>query len=268
MCSAFRSANGFVLTIHQNQKQSTVDQEISSLTERLVAASGDLTLAEARIGQIAATPAVASLQGTTDMINSPVLVRLREREAEAKLALARLENSFAPQSPGFNAAKQEVATVQSLITAEVKRIRDALEADRSAAAQRVTLLKASLKDAEARKLSLDAVQGELLGREMVANSKRSIYDAVLNRYNVLLTEQQYQIADAMIVAAAFVPTQSVYPKTTLFLLIGLLVSLGFGAFLALIFERSKQAPSDLPTTGVAPDVTTPSERKLRAAKRA
>jgi len=43
------------------------------------------------------------------MINAPVLLKLRDREAEAKLALARLENSFQPMSPGFKQPKRNSA---------------------------------------------------------------------------------------------------------------------------------------------------------------
>jgi len=129
---SFRAENGMILTDTSNARQSTVDQELAQLNQQLTAARGG-RIAAARTEQISSSVEAGSLQGTSEMINAPVLLKLRGSQAEAKLALARLENSFQPMSPGFNAAKAELSNVQALIAHELARTRQGLIADLNAA---------------------------------------------------------------------------------------------------------------------------------------
>src|SRR5258706_4991218 len=121
--------------------------------------------------------------------------------------------------PGFNAAKAELSNVQALIAHEHARTRQGLIAELNAAKAKLAIMEAQVEAAKTRKFKLDNAQVELSAREAVAASKRSIYDAVLNRFNQLLAEQRFDAADAKLISAAAVPTRAVYPKTSLYLLI-------------------------------------------------
>ncbi len=233
---SFRAENGMILTDTSNARQSTVDQELAQLNQQLTAARGEVAFAAARLEQISSSVEAGSLQGTSEMINAPVLLKLRDREVEAKLALAR--------SPGFNAAKAELSNVQALIAHELARTRQGLIADLNAANAKLALMEAQVEAAKTRKFKLDNAQVELSAREAVAASKRSIYDAVLNRFNQLLAEQRFDAADAKLISAAAVPTRAVYPKTSLYLLIGLLISGAIGLAIAYMAERFEQPRQD------------------------
>ena len=54
---------------------------------------------------------------------------------------------------------------------------------------------------------------------MLAASKKSIYDTVLQRYNTLMAEQRFQNSDASIISLAAVPVEPVFPKIALFLVV-------------------------------------------------
>ena len=237
---SYRAQHNLVLVQHSNERQeSLADQELRLISEQLVSASLDETRDRARLAQFNAPSASGILSATTEVLDNPVIVKLRQREAEARTTLNRVTAAAQPGglNPLVESAKADLKSVEDTLRRELTRSRESISSDLRQAEARVGMLQSQVKKATAGKITLDQAEIELKGRETYAAAKRSIYQIVLNRYNTLLAEQGFNGADAKVISTASVPTRPAFPKTSLFLAFATLASAAGAAAAAFATDR-------------------------------
>lgn len=182
--------------------------------------------------------------------------------------LARLEADYDEKStylkddyPEMVRLRSRIDALKTAINSETKTVSGSLYAEYQAAlaeeqtlTQRVRQLSANVLDERER-----SIQYNILKRELDTN--RSLYDALLERYNEVGVAGGIGTPQASIVDRAQVPGSPFSPNIPLYLLVGLVLGLGTGVAAAFIYEfltDTIKTPEDVreklhvPVLGVIP----------------
>lgn len=241
----YRARNNIVLVQRANQQETLSGQELKQINEQLVSAELDATRERSRLVQFDEKAKPGDFSATTEILNGPIVAKLRQREVDARGALARLISIYPDGGSVLVGARAELASIEATMREELDRTRETIRSDLRQAETRAQLLQHRLKDASDRKLVRDLAEVELKGHETYAAAKRSIYEVVLNRYNTLLAEQGFSAADSKVISLATTPTQQAFPKTGLFLTFAGLVSATAAGCAALATDRLRTGVTSL-----------------------
>ncbi len=158
-----------------------------------------------------------SLDASEEVLNSPLIQRLRERQVALQAQIAELSTTLLPGHPRIRALQGQVANLESQIRSEGKKVLASLQtAARIAAAREESLLK-SLNEAKA-DVSRSNDQGiELRALEREATAQRELLESFLARYReaAARTDANYLPADARIISHAVAPNEPSFPKKTM-----------------------------------------------------
>lgn len=250
----YRAKNNLIAVQRATQQQeSLVDQELRQVNDQMIGARNDATRERVRLTQIESILTDGTVSATSDVLNSPVLMKLRQREADASSTLVRLRSAYITGTV-VSTAQSELDSIQETIRREIDRAREGIRANLREAEARVQMFTQRMQQTTQKKIELDQAEIGLKGRETYATAKRSIYEVVLGRYNTLISEQGFNSADAKIISPATVPTQAAFPKTSLFLGIAAMFSAASAAGAALAYERFRGGVSSLRAHLLASDV--------------
>lgn len=218
------------------QRESLADQELRQVHDQLVGAWNDVTRERSRLAQLDESAETGTAAPTLDAANNPILVKLRTQEAEASSTLARLKGASL-RGTVVATAQAELDSIRKTIREEYSRLRAGTKASMQEAEGRAEMFTQRMKEATQKRVDLDQASVEMKGLETYASAKRSIYEIVLSRYNTLLSERGFNVADAKIISSATIPSRPAFPKTGLFLGIALLFSTTAAAGLAFVIEQ-------------------------------
>lgn len=247
----FRQLHGLVDT-----RQGTVtQQQLAELNTQLIMAQAEAATAEANLRS------VGSGAASTLAVNSSLISRLREREAEAIARQTDLTTRLGPSHPQRQIIENELRELRSQITTETERVRQSLANQATAARSRVGALQGQLRTIQgtATRSAESEAQLALLLRE--ADAKRTIYQRFQETAQQTAQPSRSNQADARIVTAAVAPTNPSGPKTALFVGSGGMVGLLLAAALALLlaeldrgYERVEEieTATGLPALGALP----------------
>ena len=209
----FRAESGLLL----------VDENATLVTQQLADASAELARVRAQKADAQARAAVvkrAVERGETsgqfvNAVESEVMQRLRERQAETQSTIADLSVTLLEGHPRIKGLRSQLRDIDAQIRAETAKQLRGLEAEAELAQIRedelLTQLNA-LKDASAR-AGNEEVQLRALERE--ATAQRDLLEAYLSRYREAASrsDRGNLPADARVIATAIVPASPYFPKT-------------------------------------------------------
>ncbi|MEM7316465.1 MAG: polysaccharide biosynthesis tyrosine autokinase [Planctomycetota bacterium] len=230
----FRSSNN----IYAEDGPTLNQQELSDLNRELIVARAGLAETEAKLSLVRNLRAQGqSLDSISEVVNSPLIVRLREQETELLRQEAELGNLYGERHPRMLDLKNEIAQLATKIDSEVDRIIRTLNNDLSVATTRVSTIEEqldSLKSVNAVDQSADVRLKEL---ERQALASRELYETFLQRFKE--TREQVQIVqpDVRIFATASAPNFPSSPGKKLFAAGGFAVFFIVGCLFAIVFER-------------------------------
>lgn len=226
----YRARNNLITT----ERGPLYEQQLSELSSHLIRALGDRAQAEA----VAERAAALRRRGGTpselaDVLGSPTIARLREREVEASRRVAETSSRFGPSHPEARSASSELVAVRRQIADEAARVLASLETTVEAARAREAELRRQVDALVALSTVRSADAVALRGLESSADTYRRIYDSFFARYTQATQEQTFPIPDARIVTTATPPTRPSNPDP-LFTIAGgaaIGILLGFAAAL-------------------------------------
>lgn len=233
-------------------------QELSELNTQLILADAARSEAQARAKSIRDLLASkGTVDGSAEVLNSPLIQRLREQEAQLSGKLAELSVTYLPNHPKVIAVNSEIVKLQRQIRSEALKIVEGLEEQAKIAASRVVSLKSSLDGLKQRETTanIDDVKLRALEREAAAN--RQLLEALLNRYSDASARQQVtaQPGLARIIQRAGIPSSPAFPKSGPTVLLATLAgfALGLGlAFLMEIMAAAGRSSTAMPAPAPAP----------------
>lgn len=242
--------------------------EKSSLTEANLAASntslgvvvGERIKAEQLWRQMESAVGLALPQ----ILNNQVIQSLREKRIDLATDYKEKLNTFKPSYPEMLRIKARIDDIDQQVSAEVNNIKESLRAAYLAARNQEELIAAQLDFLKSESLGLQrrSIQFNILKRE--ADTNRSIYDGLLQRYKEVGIAGGVGANNISIVDRAEKPGTPSSPQVLLNVGLASLIGLASGIGLALLREyvddtlksaEDIERATGLPVLGVVPNIT-------------
>jgi polysaccharide biosynthesis transport protein len=219
-------------------QESLGEQELANLALQLLTAQAQLAEEEARLQRVRDVHRRGGSYGSlAEVMSSPVIIDLREQEANLLRQEGQLSREYGPGHPMMLTLAAEKDNLAFKVDLEVANIVASLENEVAVARTREQALAKALEEAKARSAvtSQAAIQLRQLEREAEAN--RSFYQTFLERWKQ--TEEQLDLvrSDAKVVSPAEIPQAPSFPKPKFMIGIGFTSSVILGVLLAFVRER-------------------------------
>lgn len=190
-------------------------QQLSELSTELSRVRANRSAAEGRASAIrAALDSGERVDTVADVLNAPLVQRLRERQVQIEADLANLSASLLNNHPRIRALNAQLAETDQQLRQEVQKVLASLETEVSTAQAREQQLIADLNTlkAEAARAGEDEVELRALERE--ATAQRALLESYLTRYREAASraDRNYLPADARIFSRATPPFKAYFPK--------------------------------------------------------
>jgi len=211
--------------------ETLTEQEISAFNQQMATARSQQAEAEARLN--AARSQISAGGGALD---SEVIRSLRSKRAEISARAADYSVRFGPKYPDLIAANKQLDDIDAQIAAETKRVLSELEAQAAVSRQRTGSIQGSLSGARGTLASNTRAGVHLRDLEREAESVRTLYESMLNRYKETSTEAGIEQSDARLASGATVPTSPSSPNIPLRIALGLIAAAGAALLAVAIAE--------------------------------
>ncbi len=223
---------------HKLPDDTVLARQISELGTQLVAAQAEQAALQAQQDPTRSTKhPVLNAQ-----LKSPSLITLTQDETLARQKLADLLQRYGDKHPDLQAAKAELAVIQSKQQQELVKLNNALKQDHASAGQTVQNLQAQIDQLQERHEQDNAISIQLHTLEEDANTNRLLYDNLLQRSKESSLFIDLEQTDAQPVAWAAKPTRTVNPNPVLVILLSGLAGLLL-AVIAIVLSEQLSTPS-------------------------
>ncbi|NBX86545.1 MAG: polysaccharide biosynthesis tyrosine autokinase [Proteobacteria bacterium] len=212
------------------------DQQISDLNSQLILSRTQLAEAQAKFDRTKQLQSSGrGIDTATEVLNSPLIMNLRQQEAEIRRNMSDLASRYGERHPRMLNVRNELRDLQRKIYEEITKIQGSLENEVAVAEARVKTLAEQLEALQAKtSLSTDAnVQLSELERQLQA--EKTLYENFLGRSKEIAQMDMTQ-TDARVISQAEVPMQASSPKKGMTLLLALLAGGALGIALMLLLE--------------------------------
>ena len=210
--------------------------EISSQQSSAQAAEAEAAAKAAQLRRLLDTG--GSLEGASEVLNSGLIQRLRERQVEIQSRVAELSTTLLPGHPQIRALTSQLTDYDAQIRSEARKILTGLENDAAVAKQQAAALKSRVEELKAAAARSSADQVRLRELEREADARAVQLDALMASYRNADTGRNAETlpADARVISRAGVPIEPYSPKIGLFTFISALATFLLGCAIVILRE--------------------------------
>ncbi len=190
-------------------------QQLSELSSELSRVRAARSAAEANAEAVrSALRQGAALDTMPEVLQSGLIQRLREREADLRGQIAELSTTLLGNHPRIRALNSQAADLDAQIRAEGRKVLAGVEAEARVARSREESLVADLNRLKAASARADTDLVELRAYEREAAAQRELLESYLTRYREATSrgDRNYLLADARIFSRASAPAEPYFPK--------------------------------------------------------
>jgi uncharacterized protein involved in exopolysaccharide biosynthesis/Mrp family chromosome partitioning ATPase len=190
-------------------------QQLSELTSELTRVRAARSAAQARATAIReALRSGQAVDATAEVLNAPLVQRLRERHAQLQAERADLSTSLLGNHPRIRAINAQLAENEQQLRAEMQKVLLSLDTESAAAQSRERQLLGDLNGAKAETARAEGDEVELRALEREATAQRELLESYLTRFReaAARSDRNYLPADARIFSRATVPFEAYFPK--------------------------------------------------------
>ena len=222
---------------------SLVATDLGSINSALGQARADRIAAQARYDA-----ARASGHSSSESMADPAIGTLRTRRAELFADYQRQSATFGKDYPTMRALADQIAGIDAQIGAQTASVVGSLRSNYQAAAQREAALQDQVNGLKGQVLDLKrrSIQYNIFRRD--ADTNRSLYDGLLQRYKEIGIAGGIGATNVSVVDQALPPLRPFTPKPLLNLILGTLAGLLLGVALAMLLEQLDESiavPADI-----------------------
>ena len=152
------------------------------------------------------------MESAADVLASPLIHRLRERETDVSRSAAEMATELGPRHPRMVNIKAELDEVRARLGAEVGKIVRGLTNELEVARIGERTLQRNLENLKTEAAQTNTAQGRLRVLEREAAANRDLFDTVLARWKETGRQDEIQDPDARIISYAEVPRAPSSPK--------------------------------------------------------
>lgn len=251
---------------------SLIEEQVAELNRQLVEARQKKAEAEARNAQIKRLlEEEGGIETVASVLDSPLIARLREQEAEVVRNIAELRTQLRDRHPRLLLKRAELEDLQNKIRGEINKIvigqNNNLELARvrvSNLEQEVAILQAQMQRQTDAEVTLQALRSE-------RDANKQLYETVLGRFNEInLQERSPQQANARIITRAGTPLTPSFPRKSLTMAAALVGSVMLAVMVVFLIEymdsgfRSLQQLQEsiyVPALGIVPRLSVMEARR-------
>src|SRR5690606_14275256 len=190
-------------------------QELAEVATELTRARADRSAAEARAAAI--RDAMASngrVETMPEVLASPMVQRLRERQAQIEAEIADLSASLLENHPRMRALRAQGQETARQLRTEISKVLAATENEAATARGREERLVAEVNRLKAASAQAGDSEVELRALEREAMAQRALLESYLTRHReaAARADRSPAPADARIFARATAPAEAYFPK--------------------------------------------------------
>jgi capsular exopolysaccharide synthesis family protein len=242
-------------------------QQLSEINSRLVKARADRIAAESRLSSLRSAAESGEIEVLSDVMSSPVIQNLWEKQAELKAKQADLESRYTELYPADRSLEIELKSVQSQIAVELNRVARNLESELGAARTAERALESELGRLQER-FGEGSDEKVLIGQlQREADANRLVYEAYLARFKETTEQQKLQEPESFLISPAVAPGVPSYPRSKPLLALGTVFGALAGVALALarqLFDQRLRTVGEVELATGLPVITlVPSLPRLR-----
>ncbi len=216
---------------------SLTEQQLAAINTQLVQARADLAAKEATYGRVKALIASGHVADVSQVVASPLIVKLRTQEATLLQQEADMATRYGPRHPKMIAVESQRRDLEAKLKQEVYRIAGSLENDVAVVQAQVASLESSMRRTEKDAARQNLATVKLKALQSDANSTRSIYQTFVTRLRQTQDQEAMQVSDARVISPAPVPSAPASPHRMLLFAASIPAGLLLGLLAALIAER-------------------------------
>lgn len=253
----FRRQSGII----ESGGQTLTAQDISGLNSQLLLARSATAQAEARLAQVRTlVRSGADAITASEVLDSPLIQRLREQETELTRRRAEMASDLGPEHPRMAQLEAEAKDLQAKIKTEIDKIVQRLQNEVRIARAQEESLSGQLEQLKTRTGENNEQQIQMRALDREAEANRNLLATLLARYTAQANGALQQ-PDASIVSAAEAPTEPSFPNAPVILglvTIGSLLLAGAVVLLLEMRDRSFHSGDDIervlgiPSLGLVP----------------
>ncbi|HEY3639161.1 MAG TPA: exopolysaccharide transport family protein [Rhizomicrobium sp.] len=217
--------------------QSLVDQQLSTINTQLVQARADLAEKQAAYQHVEGLVKSGHASEVSQVVASPLMVQLREQQADAIRSEADLDTRYGPKHPKRVAIESQIHDLDSKVEQEAERIAGSVANDMAVARAQVSSLETSLSHARDQSNTQNLARVKLKALEANAASTRNMYEAFVTRLREAQDQDAVDTPDALIISHATVPARPSSPPRAIILAASIPAGLLLGLLCALAIER-------------------------------
>jgi succinoglycan biosynthesis transport protein ExoP len=234
----YRAANKMV----SGEQVSLGEQELANLNLELLTAKAERAEKEARLLRVRDVQSGGGSYGSlAEVMSSPVIIGLREQEAELLREEGQLSREYGPQHPVMLELAAEKEKLASKIELEIANIIASLKNELAVARSREQALADALEEAKDRSAVTSQAEIHLRQLEREAEANRSLYQTFLTRLKQMEEQLQLVLPDAKVVSLAAIPGKPSFPKPKAMIAVGFTSSVMLGVLLAFLREQLDSA---------------------------
>lgn len=264
----FRRDSGYV----EVAGTSVLQTQLAELSADLSKARTARAEAEARASQVGELmESEGGLETAAAVLDSTLIQRLREQEAQVARKIAELRTQLRDGHPKLDLATNELKELRDSIQTEVVKIARNLENEAELARVREANIENELERLRVRIDQQSEAEVTIRALETEVEANERLYETMLTRLKeTRIQDESLQQADARIISRAVVPGRPYFPNKRGLVLLAFIVSLGVGVFGAFVVEyldagfrsvSQVETVLGLPVIGVLPAVGTSSRRR-------
>jgi len=218
---------------------SLASRELIELNTQLVMARSERAEAEAQLSQIEElSPDQDNNESLNEVLDSPLIQRLREQESEVERRVAELSSEYGDRHPKMIQLRAEANDLEARIGNEIGRIVAGLRSRVAVVRAREKSLQQSLNKMKKQVAAANRNEIELRALEREAEANRSLLATMLTRQKETLSQEDanFQQADVRIISPADIPLQPSFPRKGVVLGLVFIAAIIFGLVIILILE--------------------------------
>ena len=241
------------------------EQQLSGLTTQLVLSRSERAAAEARLRQVQRlVNSDTDLDAAAQMLDSPVLNELRQREIELNRQRAELSTEYGERHPRMQNLRSEQAALEERKMSEIRQIAQRLNDEVQVLRSREAALEANIDRLKGQMAEYQEAEIGLQALQREADADRELLVTYINRAREIASQQKAQEPDARIISRAVMPDEASYPRRELIFGVALLGALLAGSLAVFGLERLDQTfrsseqiedQLGLPTLGLVPSIS-------------
>lgn len=239
-------------------------ERVEQLNQTLTSARAELAAIQARKLEVEnARNSRSLIESTADVLQSGLIEQLRVREIELERESSTLQDRLLPSHPDVTRVQRELSQLRGRIAAEIEKVVNSISSEENTLRAEIEVLSRTLQTAEATVVDLNRSEREMDALSMELQANRSLLETFVARTRETEIQEDFQQADAQIIAEAQMARSPSGPNRPLFIALSFIAALGAGGLSVLLREmlnprlRSLDAIREIveiPLLGILPDL--------------